>query len=143
MAPVRNTNSTHPMRPTAPTEKDALAMLGHQLTRTIEMWWPGADVVVTGKEMESVTNDDLADMHESATGRKARIIELVNHLNVWEPGFFEHLNQAGTHAVAAARNARNQLNDGQSNSRSKDAQKVREAMPRWRVWDPPLGDGLT
>ncbi|KAG9087800.1 hypothetical protein FRC06_002357 [Ceratobasidium sp. 370] len=62
---------------------------------------------------------------------------------MWEPGFFERLNRAGTHAAAAARDARNQLNDGQSNGRSEDARKVREAMPKWRVWDPPLGDRLT
>ncbi|KAG8700403.1 hypothetical protein FRC08_004727 [Ceratobasidium sp. 394] len=124
MAPVRNNHSTRSMRPAASTEKDPLAVLGRRLTRTVNMWWPGADLVTTGLEMVSANNDELADMRASATGRKSHMMELADQLSVWEPGFFERLNRAGTHAGAAVRDAKNQLNDGQSNGRSEDARKV-------------------
>ncbi|KAG9123544.1 hypothetical protein FRC07_014785, partial [Ceratobasidium sp. 392] len=148
MPPARP--GTRAMRPTtAPTETDTLAVQGRRLTRTVDMWWAGADVVATGKEMDSATDDQLAEMRESATGRqvsfsKSRMMELVDHLNVWEPGFFERLNRAGTHAAAAARNAKDRLNDGQSNARSEDARKVFLAMGNWGPWIEPLGvDRLT
>ncbi|KAG8728741.1 hypothetical protein FRC10_004612, partial [Ceratobasidium sp. 414] len=35
------------------------------------------------------------------------------------------------------------LNIGHSNGRSEDAQKIREALPRWEEFDPPLGDRST
>ncbi|KAG8709907.1 hypothetical protein FRC08_017906 [Ceratobasidium sp. 394] len=143
MAPVRNTNSICLMRPAASTKKDPLAVLGHRLTCTVNMWWPGADLVTTGLEMVSTNDDELADMRASATGRKSHMMELVDQLSVWEPGFFERLNQAGTHAGAAVHDAKNQLNDGQSNGCSEDTRKVQEAMPKWLVWNPPLRDRLT
>ncbi|KAG9105322.1 hypothetical protein FRC07_009391 [Ceratobasidium sp. 392] len=144
MPPGRS--NTRAMRPTTtPVENDTLAVHGRRMTRTVDMWWAGADIVSIGKEMDSATDDQLAEMRESATGRQVtRMMELVDHLNVLEPGFFERLNRAGTHAAAAARNARDRLNDGQSNARSEDARKVFLAMANWGPWIEPLGvDRLT
>ncbi|QRV72169.1 hypothetical protein RhiJN_00183 [Ceratobasidium sp. AG-Ba] len=145
VGPVRNNaNGTRSTRPSTTAEQDALAVLGRRLTRTVDMWWSGGDVVATGKEMDAMTDDELlAEMRESAVGKKARAIILVDHINTWEPGFFERLNRAGPHTAAAARDAKTQLNDGQSNGRSEDARKVREVMPKWRSWSPPLGDRLS
>ncbi|KAG9089569.1 hypothetical protein FRC06_001485, partial [Ceratobasidium sp. 370] len=118
-----------------------LAIQACQLTRMIDMWWPGADLVSTRKEMVSLSDDELVDIHENATGRQGlRIIALVNALSEWEPHFFERLNQAGTHTIAAAHDAKTRLNNGQSNGCSEDTRKVQEAMLKWQVWNPPLGD---
>ncbi|KAG9091085.1 hypothetical protein FRC06_000711 [Ceratobasidium sp. 370] len=142
MAPARNSNGNRSTRTTATTETetDTLAVQARRLTRIIDMWWPGADVVATGKEMDSLSDDALINFRVNATGRKLRTITLVDALSEWEPGFFDRLNRAGTHAAAAARDAKTRLNNGQSNGRSEDARKVREAMPKWRVWNPPLGE---
>ncbi|KAG8698494.1 hypothetical protein FRC09_007204 [Ceratobasidium sp. 395] len=67
-------------------------------------------------------------------------MELVDRLNEWEPGFFQNLNRAGTHAAAVARNAKDRLNDGQSNCRSEDARKIFQAMPKWGMFTEPLGE---
>ncbi|KAG8704571.1 hypothetical protein FRC08_002167 [Ceratobasidium sp. 394] len=148
MAPDRNTNGNRSnstrataARSTAATETDTLTVQARRLTRVIDMWWAGAELVAIGKEIESASDDHLADMRENATVRQLRIFDLVDALNEWEPHFFERLNQAGTTAlaIAAARDAKTRLNNGQSNGRSEDARKVREAMPKWRAWNPPLG----
>ncbi|KAG8730082.1 hypothetical protein FRC10_003142 [Ceratobasidium sp. 414] len=70
-------------------------------------------------------------MRAQLEGKKFQIITLVDALSEWEPGFFERLNGAGTHAVAAAHDAKTRLNNGQSNGRSEDGWKVQEAMPKW------------
>ncbi|KAG8726188.1 hypothetical protein FRC10_007397 [Ceratobasidium sp. 414] len=104
------------------------------------MWWPGGDLITTGKEMQTMTDNQIIEFREGANKKKLRIIALVEHLSEWEPGFFERLNQAGPHVTAAARDARTRLNNGQSNGRSEDGRKVCENMPKWQEWDPPLGD---
>ncbi|KAG9092167.1 hypothetical protein FRC06_000215 [Ceratobasidium sp. 370] len=140
MPPARATNVNRSSRSTSASETDSLAVQARRLTRIVDMWWPGGDVVTTGKEMQSMTDDAIIDLRESANGRKLRVITLVERLSEWEPGFFERLNRAGPHATAAARDAKHRLNTGQSNGRSEDARKVRDAMPKWQEWVPPLGD---
>ncbi|KAG8733628.1 hypothetical protein FRC10_012233, partial [Ceratobasidium sp. 414] len=97
MAPARTSCSSRSM---PQSDTDSLAVQACRLTRMVDMWFPGSDLVTTGKEMQSMTDDELLKFHEGANQRKLQIITLAKHLSEWELGFFERLNRAGPHATA-------------------------------------------
>ncbi|KAG9087930.1 hypothetical protein FRC06_002303, partial [Ceratobasidium sp. 370] len=62
--PAARTNTNHSSRPDSDT--DTLAVQARRLVRIVDMWWPGNDVVATGKEMESMTDNAILDLRENA-----------------------------------------------------------------------------
>ncbi|KAG9089393.1 hypothetical protein FRC06_001568 [Ceratobasidium sp. 370] len=121
---------------------DNLAKLGRRVVRLYDMW-PNNDLINLGKEMQAMSDDVLLTFREKANERKLRMRDLVEKISEWEPTLFERLNRPSTHAGVAARDAKHHLNIGHSNGRSEDARKIREALPRWEEFNPPLGDRST
>ncbi|KAG8730051.1 hypothetical protein FRC10_003181, partial [Ceratobasidium sp. 414] len=51
---------------TSVSKTNSLAVQAHQAMRMVDMWWPGSDIVTTGKEMDSMTDDELIEFREAA-----------------------------------------------------------------------------
>ncbi|KAG8735334.1 hypothetical protein FRC10_010694 [Ceratobasidium sp. 414] len=111
---------------------------------------PNNDWISLGKEMQAMSDDALLTLRKKANDGE------------WEPTLFERLNRPSTHAGVAARDAKHresyllegyiisvinapltQLKIGHINGRSEHARKIREALPTWEEFDPPLGDRST
>ncbi|EUC56733.1 hypothetical protein RSOL_191920, partial [Rhizoctonia solani AG-3 Rhs1AP] len=120
-----------------------LAKRARHLTRLYEMFYNATELVNTGKQYQRMSDDERLTFREDANPKSLRLLELHDKLVELEPSLFEKLCRTGPHAHAASRHASACLANGQSNGRSEDMRKVREALPHMQVWDPPLGDKST
>ncbi|KAF8746028.1 hypothetical protein RHS02_01027, partial [Rhizoctonia solani] len=107
------------------------------------MVWPVVDLINIGKETCQMSPKGKKIYKAALSHNRKRLFILLERMLEEDPNLIERVMGAPwAHTTALTCNLNKLLDNGQSNSQSKDMGKVGQEMPGWEAmeWDPLLGN---